>query len=169
MAYGVFKLVDRRHPHALARVGPKSLNPWSFLNATAHGAGLMLLPLALGLCAGDSQGSAPIGKGREAMSDLMRSGLATSLAVAAVHTITMVLAAGFIAWIVYRWVELKLISSAWLNLDGVWAASLVLTGAVSGSPEWLTDLTTRFRAAQARPPAHPQRCPAEARHKIAAL
>ena len=130
-AYGVFKLLDRRHPRALARVGPKSLTLWSFLIATAHGAGLMLLPFALGLCAGASQASTPIENGREAMSELMRSGVATSLAVATVHTIAMVLGAGLMAWIVYRWAGLRLISRAWLNLDAVWAASLVLTGVAS--------------------------------------
>ncbi len=130
-AYGAFKLIDRRHPRALARVGPKNLTLWSFLIATAHGAGLMLLPFALGLCAGDSQASSPIEKGHVAMSELMRFGALTSLAVAAVHTIAMVLGAGFMAWIVYRWVGLRLISRAWLNLDAVWAASLVLTGVAS--------------------------------------
>jgi hypothetical protein len=126
-AYGIFKLLDRRHPRVLARVGPKSLTLWSFLIATAHGAGLMLLPVTLGLCAGDSQGE----KGRYAMTELMRSGVVTSLTVAVVHTIAMVIGAGFMAWIVYRWVGLRLISRAWLNLEAVWAASLVLTGVVS--------------------------------------
>jgi hypothetical protein len=58
-------------------------------------------------------------------------GVATSLAVAAVHTIAMVLAAGVMAWIVYRWAGLALIRRAWLNVDGIWAVSLILTGAVS--------------------------------------
>ena len=129
--YGLFKLFDRRHPRALARVGPKHLTLWSFLIATAHGAGLMLLPLTLGLCRAASQAPSPIEKGHEAMSELMRSGVATSFAVAAVHTIAMAIAAGLMAWIVYRWAGLKLLTRTWLNLDGVWAASLILTGAVS--------------------------------------
>ena len=131
IAYGVLKLVDPRHPRALARLDPKRLTLWSFLIATAHGAGLMLLPLTLGLCSGDSRAWSPIEKGHLAMSELVRVGVATSLAVAAVHTIAMVLAAGVMAWIVYRWAGLALIRRAWLNVDGIWAVSLILTGAVS--------------------------------------
>jgi len=131
IAYGVFKLVDRRHPRTLARLGPKRLTLWSFIIATAHGAGLMLLPLTIGLCSGDSQPSSPIATGHLAMSELMRVGVATALAVAAVHTIAMALAAGVMAWIVYRWAGLTLIRRAWLNVEGVWAGSLILTGVVS--------------------------------------
>ena len=131
VSYGVFKLVDPRHPRALARLGPRRLTLWSFLIATAHGAGLMLVPLTLGLCSGDAETSSPIAKGHLAMSEMMRVGVATSLAVAAVHTIAMVLAAGVMAWIVYRWAGLRLISRAWLNVEGVWAGSLILTGVVS--------------------------------------
>ena len=131
IAYGVFKLVDPRHPRALARLDPTRLTLWSFLIATAHGAGLMLLPLTLGLCSGDSRAWSPIEKGHLAMSELVRVGVATSLAVAVVHTIAMVLAAGVMAWIVYRWAGLALIRRAWLNVDGIWAVSLILTGAVS--------------------------------------
>ena len=130
-AYGVVKLLHRRHPRVLARVGPKSLLLWSFLVATAHGAGLMLLPVALGLCAAEPQASAPWPMRREAMTELMRSGLITSLAVAVVHTIAMLAAAGLVAWIVYRWTALGLIRRLWLDHEAVWAASLVLTGAVS--------------------------------------
>ena len=61
----------------------------------------------------------------------MRSGIATSIAVSTVHTIAMVVAGGAMAWIVYRWAGLKLLRSAWLNLESVWAASLIVTGLVS--------------------------------------
>jgi hypothetical protein len=132
-AFGAYKLADRRHPRALARLGPRHLTLWSFLTATAHGAGLMLAPVTLGLCASASSSapSSPIGRGHEAMSELMRSGIATSVSVSAVHTIAMALAAGAMAWIVYRWAGLTLLRRAWLNLEGVWAASLVVTGVVS--------------------------------------
>ena len=129
-AFGAYKLADRRHPRALARLGPNHVMLWSFLAATAHGAGLMLAPVYLGLCAG----AAPFGpwltidRGHEAMSDLMRSGIAMSIAVAAVHTLAMAVAGGAMAWIVYRWAGLRLLRRVWLNLDSVWAASLVLTG-----------------------------------------
>jgi hypothetical protein len=132
-AFGVYKLVNRRHPRIAARLGPRSLTLWSFLTATAHGAGLMLAPIALGLCAGGSEAapSAGIDRGHEAMTELMRSGIATSIAVSTVHTVAMVAAGGAMAWIVYRSAGLKLLRNTWLNLESVWAASLIATGLVS--------------------------------------
>jgi hypothetical protein len=127
-AFGVFKLVNRRHPRALARLGPNHLVLWSFLVATAHGAGLMLAPVFLGLCAVSSAPFPAAAQGHEAMADLMRSGIATSVAVSAVHTLAMALVGGLMAWIVYRWAGLALLRRAWLNLESVWAASLVVTG-----------------------------------------
>ena len=50
IAFGIFRLVDRRHPRALARIRPTQLALWSFAVAIAHGAGLMLVPIYLGLC-----------------------------------------------------------------------------------------------------------------------
>jgi hypothetical protein len=126
-AFGVLKLVNRRHPRIAARLGPRHLTLWSFLTATAHGAGLMLAPIALGLCSGGSEADG----GHEAMTELMRSGIATSIAVSTVHTLAMVAAGGAMAWIVYRWAGLKLLRNAWLNLEGVWAVSLIVTGLVS--------------------------------------
>jgi len=132
-AFGVYKLFNRRHSRIAARLGPKHLTLWSFLTATAHGAGLMLAPIALGLCSAGAEGarSPTVGHGHEAMSELMRSDVATSIAVSMIHTIAMVAAGGAMAWIVYRWVGLKLLRSAWLNLESVWAASLIVTGLVS--------------------------------------
>jgi hypothetical protein len=127
-AFGAFKLINPRHPRALARLGPNHLILWSFLVATAHGAGLMLAPVFLGLCAAGSTPWPSVGHGHEAMSDLMRSGIATSVAVSVVHTLAMAFAGGLMAWIVYRWAGLALLRRTWLNLESVWAASLVVAG-----------------------------------------
>jgi hypothetical protein len=127
-AFGAFKLINRSHPRALARLGPNHLILWSFLVATAHGAGLMLAPVFLGLCAASSAPWRALEHGHEAMSDLMRSGIATSVVVSAVHTLAMVLVCGLMAWIVYRWAGLTLLKRTWLNLESVWAASLVVAG-----------------------------------------
>jgi hypothetical protein len=126
--FGAFKLINRCHPRALTRLGPNHLILWSFLVATAHGAGLMLAPVFLGLCAASSASWPAMGHGYDAMSDLMRSGIATSVAVSAVHTVAMALVGGLMAWIVYRWAGLALLKRAWLNLESVWAASLVVAG-----------------------------------------
>lgn len=50
IGFGIYRLVDRRHPRALARIRPTQLGLWSFAVALAHGAGLMLVPIYLGLC-----------------------------------------------------------------------------------------------------------------------
>jgi hypothetical protein len=126
-AFGAYRLIDRRHPRALARLGPNHLILWSFLVATAHGAGLMLAPVFLGLCAASSA-LPDAGAGRDAMAALMGSGIATSVAVSAVHTLAMALVGGIMAWIVYRWAGLALLRRAWLNLESICAASLVVAG-----------------------------------------
>lgn len=118
MLFGVYKLVVRRHPRFLARVRPTQLAWWSFLMATAHGAGLMLVPITLGLCAQPAMELA----GRNA---------ATALIVALVHTMAMVLSGVTMAWIVYRYLGLNFLRQGWFNLDAGWAASLIVTGAVA--------------------------------------
>lgn len=122
IGFGIWRLVDRRHPRFLARVPPTRLAWWSFLMATAHGAALMLVPITLGLCA-SSPGQ------RTAMAALLGSSVATATAVALVHTLAMVLSGVVIAWLVYRWLGLRFLRQGWFNLDALWAASLILTGA----------------------------------------
>ena len=124
LAFGLWRLLQRRHPRFLARVRPTQLAWWSFLMATAHGAGLMLVPIALGLCAA----AAPAG---DALAGAMRAGLGMALLVSAVHTLAMLAAGGAAAWSVYRWLGLRVLSRAWLDLDLLWGATLVATGAVS--------------------------------------
>jgi hypothetical protein len=104
-------------------VRPARLALWSFLAAMAHGAGLMLVPIFLGICA-----VRPEETGHAAAQTLMGGNVGTALAVAAVHTASMVLAGGVIASVIYVWLGLKFLSKTWFNLDLVWALSLVLVG-----------------------------------------
>jgi hypothetical protein len=104
--------------------------------ATAHGAGLMLLPFMLGLCATLTDPAEATAvtwwpeRGHAAfMSYVAQSTLAIAIAVATVHTLAMVLAGLAMAWIVYRYLGLRALRSAWLNLDTVWGVSLILAGA----------------------------------------
>lgn len=127
IAFGACQLVRRRHPRALARIRPARLGLWSFAVAVAHGAGLMLVPIYLGLCrtAGSDRGlgateALPIG-----------GELGLALAVSAVHAAAMIAAGGLLAWLVYRHLGLKFVSRSWFNLDAAWAASLILVGALS--------------------------------------
>jgi hypothetical protein len=120
LGFGLYRLVQRRHPRWLARIRPTQLVLWSFVIATAHGAGIMLLPFALGLC-DTSPG----------VSRLIVSGLGTALAVSLVHTAAMMAVGTACAWTVYRYLGLRPLERGWLNLDTVWAASLVLAGGAS--------------------------------------
>jgi hypothetical protein len=120
---GVYLLINRKHPRFLARVKPSRLALWSFLAAMAHGAGLMLVPIFLGICSvGD------LDAGHQAAGSLMAGNLVTAFIVATVHTLAMTIAGGLIAAIIYFWLGLKFLASTWFNLDVVWALSLILVG-----------------------------------------
>ena len=134
LLFGVWKLVDTRHPRALARIPPSRLAWWSFLMATAHGAGLMLVPFMLRLCGAPAAGGALDRAHGRVMESLAQSGVATALAVAAVHTLAMMLAGLAMAYAVYRWLGLQFLRRAWFNLDRVWGASLVVAG---GAGVWM--------------------------------
>jgi hypothetical protein len=126
IGFGIFRLVNRRHPRALARIRPAQLGLWSFAVAIAHGAGLMLVPIYLGLCK-----VADLNRGHEAASVLISAGLGMAIAVSVVHAAAMVAAGGLSAWLVYRYFGLKFVSRSWFNLDSTWAVSLLLVGALS--------------------------------------
>ena len=126
VALGLYLMVDRRHPRFLARIPPSRLTLWSFLVAMAHGAGLMLVPIYLGLCAAPE-----LDAGRQAATVLMQGNVVTALYVASLHTLAMSLAGGVIAAAVYFWLGLRFLSQSWFNLDLVWASSLVLVGGIS--------------------------------------
>lgn len=133
LLFGLYKLVQRRHPRALARVRPTQLAWWSFLMATAHGAGLMLVPVMLGLCVSapaalDAATAVDAGHAT-VMNYLAQSNVATAILVAAVHTLAMMLAGLSMAWAVYRYLGLPFLRRFWLDLDRVWGWSLVIAGA----------------------------------------
>jgi hypothetical protein len=126
IGFGIFRLVNRRHPRVLARIRPTQLGLWSFAVAIAHGAGLMLVPIYLGLCR-----AADLDKGHEAAGALINANLGMAVLVSVVHSVAMIVAGGFLAWLVYRYLGLKFVSRSWFNLDATWAFSLVLAGALS--------------------------------------
>jgi hypothetical protein len=126
IAFGVFRLVNRRHPRTLARIPPTQLALWSFAVAIAHGAGLMLVPIYLGLCR-----EADLDRGHVAAGSLINANLGTAVLVAIVHATAMIAAGGCLAWLVYRYLGLKFVSRSWFNLDTIWAVSLILVGAIA--------------------------------------
>jgi hypothetical protein len=97
--------------------------------ATAHGAGLMLVPFMLQLCAQEPDAGRMAEAHVTVMNMLASSSIGTAMSVAAVHTLAMMLAGLVMAWAVYRYLGLKFLRRAWFNLDLVWGLSLVAAGA----------------------------------------
>ena len=126
VAHGALRLANPRHPRLLARIRPAQLALWSFVVAIAHGAGLMLVPIYLGLC--ESTG---LDTGHEAAATLVGANLGMALIVSVVHSLAMIAAGGCAAWLVYRYLGLQYLSRSWFNLDRVWAVSLILVGLIA--------------------------------------
>ena len=99
------------------QIGLIGLGVWSFLIATAHGAGLMLWPALMPLCIGASAEPGPGGP------------VATALLGVGLHTAAMLFVTAAMAIAVYRWIGLALLRRAWINVDLVWTWALIAAGA----------------------------------------
>jgi hypothetical protein len=135
IAFGVYRLVRTWHPRWVGmRVGLWDLVVWSFLMASAHGAGLMLMPLILGHTpAGHSSHVPPPHAlltsqipSPEPLATLMSPGL--GLMAVGVHTGGYFLTMALVAVLVYEKLGLALLRHAWFNLDWLWAVALVVVG-----------------------------------------
>ncbi len=121
---GVRQLFGHLHPRwAAMRVGIRGLTLWSFLMASAHGAGLMVLPVFLSMTA-VAQG--PACHARGASTQALAAGTATL-----VHGVGYLVVTAFAAWLVMDRLGLGLLRKAWINLDVIWAAALILTGCLT--------------------------------------
>ena len=135
VTFGVLQL--RRHVHPRwggMCVGARDLTVWSFLMASAHGAGLMVLPFVLRLAAPGPR--APHGAGASAHAGhLAVAGLPGADAAAAVatllHTASYLTVSGAVAWVVYKKLGLRLLRRAWINVNLVWAIALIVTAAAT--------------------------------------
>jgi hypothetical protein len=105
------------------QVGFRDLMIWSFLMASAHGAGFMLLPVMMGTLAGH-------GHGMHIHESISYEPWSGAWAVA-VHTLGYLLVTGTVAFVVHEWVGLSLLRKAWVNLDLVWAVALMVTGGLA--------------------------------------
>ncbi len=128
IAFGVFRLVwPRAHPRWVAmRVNSAELALWSFLMASAHGAGLMLLPILMNVM---PPGHAMMHH-HHAMPPMGTTFLTGAL-VTILHTSAMLLVMGTIAIVIYEKVGLAILRSAWINLDLIWAVALIAAGLLS--------------------------------------
>ena len=99
------------------QTGLAGLALWSFLMASAHGAGLMVVPMLLPMCGPE----APIGAS---------GAIPLALAAVGVHSLAMMVAIAAISVAVYDWIGLGFLRRGWVNLDLIWAGALLLCGAV---------------------------------------
>jgi hypothetical protein len=122
---GASRLIRARHPRVGSmRIGFAGLMGWSFLMASAHGAGLMVLPLIL-----DGRVHAAAAHAAHA-AQAAHGGLSIGAATA-VHAAGYLVVTAAIAWLVYEKLGLALLRRAWINLDVIWAAVLILTGVIA--------------------------------------
>jgi len=120
---GLYRLWRHRHPRfGGMQVGFRDLVVWSFLMASAHGAGFMVLPFVIGVPA--AAASTPHASHAVAAS----VGPATNAAAVALHTFAYLTVTALCAWVVYTRLGLALLRTAWFNLDWLWAAALIVTG-----------------------------------------
>ena len=126
ITFGCYRLWRHRHPRfGGMQVGFRDLTAWSFLMASAHGAGFMVLPWVMTMPA---DVSAAVGD--HAAHAMSMSGGAPWVGMLAVgvHTVAYLCVMTAAAWVVYRKLGLAFLRTAWLNLDWVWAGALVVTG-----------------------------------------
>ena len=126
VALGLYRLWRHRHPRfGGMRVGFGDLTVWSFLMASAHGAGLMVLPFVLGM---SNHVLAASGTHHHHAAVMNATVPWVGVVALSLHTLAYLLVLAFAAWIVYRKLGLALLRTTWFNLDLIWAAALVLTG-----------------------------------------
>jgi hypothetical protein len=149
---GVYRLFRSRHPrYGGMRVKPKELALWSFLMASAHGAGLMVLPLVLGMTAGApatgsaaslhglahagtavaSAGHMDHGGHSMMLLSVLPDGQLAGLAATLAHTAGYFIVMALVAVLVYEKLGLRLLRTLWFNLDLVWAGTLILAGVLT--------------------------------------
>ena len=130
IGFGAYRLVRRRHPRWVGmRVGSRDLTLWSFLMASAHGAGLMLLPFVLATPP-QSMPASHMHHGMLAMNAVMGMSAPWWMPVG-VHTLGYLVASASIALFVYCKLGVAVLRRAWFNLDYAWVTALVAMGGLT--------------------------------------
>jgi hypothetical protein len=125
-SFGLYRLLRNGHFRwGGMQIGFRDLSVWSFLMASAHGAGFMLLPVLLKMSAAGSVVSPLDSASHAHMVGFQES--RTALAAVIVHALGYLLVTGSIAYVVYEKFGLALLRKAWLNLDLLWALTLMVT------------------------------------------
>ncbi len=128
IAFGLFRFAKpRAHPRwTTMRVSDRELTLWSFLMSSAHGAGLMVAPVLIGV-----QGQVAADHHRGDLALIGDLPLSAGAAGMALHVATMLLVMGVVAVVVYEKVGLGILRRAWINTDHVWAGAFVVAGLVT--------------------------------------
>ncbi len=132
LGFGVLHLRTHTHPRwgvGGMRVGARELTAWSFLVSSAHGAGLMVLPFVLR----SGSGHTHTGGSAHAMhlAGVALPGDTAGVAATLLHTAGYLIVTGAIAWVVYERLGLRLLRSAWINMNVIWAVALIVTAVVT--------------------------------------
>ncbi|MEV4720036.1 hypothetical protein AB0J94_22785 [Micromonospora noduli] len=123
VAFGLWRLLSERHFRwAGMRLSAAQLAAWSFLMSSAHGAGLMLLPVLV---------AEPVPGGHSGHLAAAPVGALSGLAAAGVHTVAMLGVALAVALLVYQVLGVGVLRRAWFNVDRLWAGVLVAAGLVT--------------------------------------
>ncbi len=139
VSFGVYRLVRARHPRWVGmRVNFRDLTVWSFLMSSAHGAGLMLLPILIGLNGSHAPAATAGMAGMEHVHHMSSMSIVPSAAAfnspaswlipVGVHTFGYLLLTTVIAVVVYEKLGVAILRKSWFNLDLVWSVALVGTG-----------------------------------------
>ena len=134
IAFGLYKLIRRKHPRWVGmRVGFRDLTAWSYIMASAHGAGLMLVPVLLKLSGSmhEMEHQAHEHWGHSVHLFLTNPEALSDLAAVAVHTLSMFAVMAVVALVVYDRSGLMILKRTWFNVDLLWAAALVGVGVIT--------------------------------------
>ncbi len=136
VGFGIYKLVRASHPRWVGmRVGFRDLTAWSFLMASAHGAGLMLIPILLNLPGYKLSIAEAVDLRDLPHADYMMIGapatietVVSQIAAISIHTLAMFGVMAIVAIVVFEKVGVAILRRAWFNLDKAWALALIGTG-----------------------------------------
>jgi hypothetical protein len=135
LAFGLSLLFRKNHPRwGGMQIGFRDLAIWSFLMASAHGAGFMLLPVLLKMSAmpkGTPHDAAELHGTSHHLHAVDFAGPWAAPAALLIHTLGYLLVTGLVAFLVYQRLGLEILRKAWINLDLIWAVALIATAGLT--------------------------------------
>ena len=127
-SFALYRLWRRTaHPRGFGmRIGPRGLFGWSFLMSSAHGAGLMLVPILLKL-------SSTTGGGQDMALIAYTASFSPwqGLAAATLHTVALLIVMALVAIVVYERFGVAFLRRAWFNVDLLWTVTLLIAGVIT--------------------------------------